>query len=581
MSKLVQHFLTVIFILMLSLISVRFYFQTGVPYTHDGENHLARFANYKLALKEGQFPPRFAPNLANRYGYPVFNYNYPLANILSLPFSVAKVPYTLTFKVLMSVSVLGGLTGVWFWLRARNVELVAAWLGLAVYATHPYLLSTILFRGNVGEIMALGLLPWLLWSIEKIKRSNWGLTSIAWLLLPLMWTIFFLSHNVTVLIATPAILLYALMIFGKNVKAWLSLLSGMMVGVGLSLWFWLPALVEKSEVVLDKANLSVQFYEHFVTPSQLLFSALTFGYDFVGSIDSLSLQLGFLSLVILVLAIVVSLKTLNKQRQHLELPSTHTSIVAATVGVIALCILQLAISEPLWHVMPLLRFAQFPWRFMLLVVVFLPLVAATLFELVTRFWRRILWLMVIIQIVILGHLRPVDMIKKTNAEYDNFSQTTSTLNENLPVSFTYGLNGEWQPSPVFLTGQGEVTVLKWNGSVRTYQVTVSELATIVEPTMYFLGWETRVQPQGQEDSFLIPYQETPEVAGRIGYQLPTGEYTITSQFTQHTWARQLSHLITLITGLGLGIWGLRLSWGILSKRRNTDAYDREDGRAKL
>lgn len=48
------------------------YLHTGFPYTHDGENHLARFANYKLALKEGQFPPRWAPNLMNHSGYPVF-----------------------------------------------------------------------------------------------------------------------------------------------------------------------------------------------------------------------------------------------------------------------------------------------------------------------------------------------------------------------------------------------------------------------------------------------------------------------------------------------------------------------------
>ena len=58
----------------------------GFPYTHDGENHLARIANYAVALRQGQFPPRWAPSFWAGYGYPVFNFNYPLLNIAAVPF---------------------------------------------------------------------------------------------------------------------------------------------------------------------------------------------------------------------------------------------------------------------------------------------------------------------------------------------------------------------------------------------------------------------------------------------------------------------------------------------------------------
>ena len=95
-------------------------FKSGMPYTHDGENHLARFANYYIALKEGQFPPRLAPNLMNRYGYPVFNYNYPLANILSVPLTVVKVNLEDTFKILTLLALGLGAIGTWFWLGSQN-----------------------------------------------------------------------------------------------------------------------------------------------------------------------------------------------------------------------------------------------------------------------------------------------------------------------------------------------------------------------------------------------------------------------------------------------------------------------------
>ena len=75
----IRKFLLFLVFLLLIFIPTKSYFHEGFPYTHDGENHLARFANYKIALKEGQFPPRFAPNLMSNYGYPVFNFTYPVS----------------------------------------------------------------------------------------------------------------------------------------------------------------------------------------------------------------------------------------------------------------------------------------------------------------------------------------------------------------------------------------------------------------------------------------------------------------------------------------------------------------------
>ncbi len=97
-------FLTILLLLASFSFLIKPYLNDKFPYTHDGENHLARFANYKLAVKQGQIPPRFAPNLVNRYGYPVFNYNYPLANLASLPLSLFKLNYELSFKIIALAS---------------------------------------------------------------------------------------------------------------------------------------------------------------------------------------------------------------------------------------------------------------------------------------------------------------------------------------------------------------------------------------------------------------------------------------------------------------------------------------------
>ncbi len=170
----------------LVLVITRFYWtHYGVPYTHDGENHLARFANYKVALKEGQLPPRFAPNLLNHYGYPVFNYNYPLANLLSVPFSVLKIHYEVTFKVLVFFSLLLGSIGVIRWLTYYSNNKLPILAGLIAYLSGPPLISTLLFRGSIGEIMAYALWPWLFVSVNSATKK----------LSPKLFLFFIISRN--------------------------------------------------------------------------------------------------------------------------------------------------------------------------------------------------------------------------------------------------------------------------------------------------------------------------------------------------------------------------------------------------
>ncbi len=52
----IKKFFALPIIIILTLIIIKPYFHAGFPYTHDGENHLARFANYKVAVREGQIP---------------------------------------------------------------------------------------------------------------------------------------------------------------------------------------------------------------------------------------------------------------------------------------------------------------------------------------------------------------------------------------------------------------------------------------------------------------------------------------------------------------------------------------------
>ena len=159
-------------LIFISLILLRNLFVSGFPDTHDGHNHVARLANLWLTLRAGQFPPRFAPNLDHGFGYPVFNFNYYLPLLLAVIFKLFKVVsnFEASLKAaFISFYIIGG-WGIYTWL-SKYLKKPLAILAAIVYLTTPCQLVNIFVRGNIGEVAALGILPWTFWALDKIKSK--------------------------------------------------------------------------------------------------------------------------------------------------------------------------------------------------------------------------------------------------------------------------------------------------------------------------------------------------------------------------------------------------------------------------
>lgn len=533
----------------------RFYFNHGFPYTHDGENHLARFANYKIALKEGQFPPRFAPNLYNHYGYPVFNFNYPLANILSLPFSFFGVSYELTFK-LLALFLLGvGLVGFSTLMRAlQSTPRFSAVLGAAAWVASPYVVQLLYVRGSIGELAAFGLTPWLLWSVEHTLLAHKKGTVLIVAQTAVIWAAFFLSHNSSVLFVTPVILaLTATRMWqtGTPVRRLFPLLYGFLLGLLSSSWFWIPALMEQNTTVVASAGNQAAWMTHFATFHQLLFSPPQFGFSFPGSVDSLGLGLGVPLVVGLVGAISLgAYRTIRARNGAQAARVLQSPLFAYGVFSLSTLAMQLPMSRIVWEILPFVRFIQFPWRLMLLLTPLAAVIWALLYERAPKPVRVAMFVTMVWSGVQYAQLRPVDYFHRQTIDYDLFSQSTSTQNENRAATFTYQQIANWQPAPTVITGAVIVRVDSWTGSSRTYDLTVSELATIVEPTMLFPGWQTMVSDQtgGRRR---VEFVDSPEIAGRLAFRLEPGTYRVHTTFTQRTPARIAGNTISAVASVGI------------------------------
>jgi hypothetical protein len=54
------------------------FFKTGFFPTHDGEWAVVRLSDMYREIKDLQFPARYSGYLNFQYGYPLFNFTYPL-----------------------------------------------------------------------------------------------------------------------------------------------------------------------------------------------------------------------------------------------------------------------------------------------------------------------------------------------------------------------------------------------------------------------------------------------------------------------------------------------------------------------
>lgn len=537
------------------------YMQIGVPYTHDGENHLARFANYKIALREGQLPPRWAPNLMNRYGYPVFNYNYPLANILSLPGSLIKLNYEVTFKALMSLSIIFGAVGGYLWLNRvdKSISRWAKVIAISSWVSSIYLINLINFRGNIGEVMAYALFPWMLWVIESILASpQWSWRRFG------IWSVltaaFLLSHNISAVFAVPILVIYAMFRMRTNYRSLLIWLSSLLVGILLSLWFWLPALAEKSMIVLDQAKNADQFAQHFPKFNQLLFSPVQFGFSYPGVVDSLSFQIGWPFLVSILLGLVL----IGWQRIIKDCRVHHQLVMVLLLLALLVVLFQLKQTEPIWQLIPLANFIQFPWRLSLYLPTLLLVPMVWIWAEGGRFARSLLVIGLAIQLGTAVAAQPADFFHRTNVDYDDYGQSTSSANENLTSEIHFENIADWNNQVAALNSAAEITIISWFGSHRRYQVRIFEKATIVEPTMAFPGWETTVIDD-QGNKYQANHINNDQIAGRLAYELDPGSYTVESRFTQHTWARQIGNWVSLLAISGLVVI---IAWEFFKNAKN-------------
>jgi hypothetical protein len=323
---------------------------------HSAYVDLSRAEAFHEAMRHGVLLPRWLPDFYYQYGSPIFNFYAPLSYYVVEFFRLAGASGQWALKLAYAAFWLAALLGMYVF-AAEAIDPDGAVAAAAAYGVAPYLLIDVYVRAGIAEFACFAWLPWLLWALRRTVR---GVGRFGAPLAALAYAGLILTHNITAMIATPLLIAFAL----AAADEWRSALKAggaLALGLALAAFFWAPALIEMKYVHATRSLTGgfFEFHRHFLTLADLFrrrwsFGASVPGPDGMGHMFGEACWAGTLGVFALA-AFPRSRKTLN----DLSLPLFFG-------GAAAFCLLMTtSASAWLWRGLPLLAFAQFPWRFLL------------------------------------------------------------------------------------------------------------------------------------------------------------------------------------------------------------------------
>lgn len=333
-------------ILLIVGLSILPFFKAGLFDVHDPTS---AFRLYTLVetLKSGQFPAAWSNLLNFGYGYPIHLFYAPLFTYLGTLFVPLTGSYEIAVKISLFVASLVGTVGIYKLLRSYGTY--PAILGAVAFTYLPYRASALYVRGSYAEFLAMSLLPWVIYYWTKPQNSKKTI-----LLTSVVTALFTLSHNTLPVLVAPIILLMIIMFQTKYLKG--SALS-LLATFGLSAWFVLPIIFERSFVQVETVARLTDYRDHFLSLSQLWFSPWGYGGSTKGvEGDHMSFMIGKGQVILSLLG--VTFLIVKKMWKYLALFGV---ILALSI------FLSLPQSLTLWQVFPILSVMQFPWRSLALI----------------------------------------------------------------------------------------------------------------------------------------------------------------------------------------------------------------------
>ncbi len=584
------------FILLICLPAAYPYLGGDIPRSNDSLTHLFRAVELDRLVRSGALFPRWAPDFAHGYGYPIFNYFAYLSHYLIVLFHVAGFPFLSALRASYVTALLA--SGLTAFLLARDLaDDDSAGLAAAVaYVYSPYLLYAAHVRGGLPESLALAFFPLALWAVRRAlihhegtkarsgtKATNSFVSVLSASLRCNRYTViaalaiagFIASHIGMAIQYLPLLGVFGVYVLAaerlksddsKNVRDWLlgfwNLGFGFLLGLGLTAFLWLPTLADLQYVQFQAAfaraglvyreNL-LSFYELFAYPR------VPVHIDVLN--PPLARSLSFPAIGLAVLGLI-------RLRATTAVARANYLFVFALFAVTAFLVLDM--SKPIWDVIGLLQRSTFPWRFLGPASLF----AAALAGAAISNWRLVIgdWkldvehLSLFIVSILIASSLPFLLPPREPAP-ENPSRADLARFEIPPLLVGTTTTGEYTPiwvkefpdtramqaellagrDPERLDAPGAtVEHLSARPAHDTYRITSPQPITATYRSFYFPGWAATLDGQPIKISITDPN-------GLMSFDVPAGAHTLEIRFgsTPVRTAAGWISIVSLVIVIGL------------------------------
>ena len=551
-SYLQKHVLLVI--LLLSLLPLVALLKPGLPVTHDGQDHVARIANFYLSLKEGNLVPRWAANLNWGYGHPILMFLYPLPSYIASLFHFIGLNLVDSTKLVFGLAFIASAVTMYIWMNTAFGS-TAALLGALLYAFAPYRFVDLYVRGDLGEHVAFVFPPLVFYFLYTIahqikKNRNQIGNGIG---LTFSFAALIMAHNAIAVMFLPIILLYMVyLFFTETENRWLAIgysASFLALGFGLAAFFWIPAYFEGKYTLRDIVTAG-EALKRFVPWQWFFYSPWNYGGG-----DQLTKSLGFPQWFGIIVSLILLIQVKDRKIRIL--------LVGTLILLLASLFIMTSWSAFFWKTITFLQKFQFPWRFLAVSLFCAAVLGGVGISNMFRAPKNLrMGVCVVCVIWILGatipmwHPRAYQVIDQTF--YSGIYPSTTDTGESSPIwSVRFMEHGPIHNLEV-VDGVADITVIRRNTTDHEYFVVAHKPTLMMENTVYFPGWAISVDGTPAQ----IQYQN-PNYRGLMMFDVPAGRHTIEVKFGA-TKLRQVADLISLLSlgmlaaaGIGGFVWQKR------------------------
>lgn len=531
MKNFIKNHFWIVILILISFLPLLDFLHPGLPITHDGQDHVARIANFYQNLAEGNLIPRWAGNLNWGYGHPILMFLYPLPSYIASAFHFFGFSLVDSTKIVFALSFILSGFFMYSWIKQLWGVLPGLIAG-TVYMIAPYRFVDLYVRGAIGECWAFVWPPLVCFFI--LKKNFLGIAlAVAGLTL---------SHNALGLMFLPVIFGYLCCLGWISPKKILNtcyLILATACGFLLSAFFWVPALFEGKYTLRDIVTKNQ--IVGFESLGRLIWSRWNYGVT-----GMFSVQVGIWQWLLVILSPILIWAFWRRKDK------IWTFLLFLFFYFLFAVFLILPQSKDLYLSISLLQKFQFAWRFLSLAVFPPAVFSGALVFLLPRKLKLLAVCFFITAILWFNkdywHAR--DYLYKDESFYSGIYNSTTDTGESGPRWSTRFMEHRPGAAIEVISGQAEIEELRRTTTSHQYKIIAGEKTRIRENTLYFPGWMVLVDNQPVNIEF-----QDPQNRGLMTFFVDEGKHKIDVVFKE-TKLRLLAGIISVVSLVILALFAI-------------------------